>query len=337
MDWNKGFTAACYMSVIDRDTWRDTGRIEITGGSISRSDEGLMQSARVDCVNYDQSEERWVRIWMDARQEGAAEHVALFTGLAVSPDRDINGRLTTNEVTCYSVLKPAKDVLLPRGWYAPAGANGAELAARLLDVTPAPKVVEEGSPLLQNTYIAENGESNLSMAQKILEAINWRIRIEGDGTINICRKAREVTESFDNLANDCIEPKVRASYDWFSAPNVFRAVKDGRSAVATDDSADSIFSTRSRRREIWKEDTNCKLNTNESLEEYAARRLREYQNVTYSVSYDRRYHPSVMVSDLVRIHYPDQDIRGVFIIKSQSIDISRGGKTSELGEFYGNI
>lgn len=337
MDWNKGFTAACYMSVIDRDTWRDTGRIEITGGSISRSDEGLMQSARVDCVNYDQSEERWVRIWMDARQEGAAEHVALFTGLAVSPDRDINGRLTTNEVTCYSVLKPAKDVLLPRGWYAPAGANGAELAARLLDVTPAPKVVEEGSPLLQNTYIAENGESNLSMAQKILEAINWRIRIEGDGTINICRKAREVTESFDNLANDCIEPKVRASYDWFSAPNVFRAVKDGRSAVATDDSADSIFSTLSRRREIWKEESNCKLNTNESLEEYAARRLREYQNVTYSVSYDRRYHPSVMVSDLVRIHYPDQDIRGVFIIKSQSIDISRGGKTSELGEFYGNI
>lgn len=337
MDWNKGFTAACYMSVIDRDTWRDAGRIEITGGSISRSDEGLMQSARVDCVDYDQSEERWIRIWMDARQGGAAEHVALFTGLAVSPDRDINGRLTTNEVTCYSVLKPAKDILLPRGWYAPAGANGAELAARLLTVTPAPKTVEEGSPLLQNTYIAENGESNLSMAQKILDAINWRIRIEGDGTINICRKARAVTESFDNLANDCIEPKVRASYDWFSAPNVFRAVHGGRSAVAKDDSTDSIFSTHSRRREIWKEDSNCKLNTNESLEEYAARRLRELQNVTYSVSYDRRYNPSVIVSDWVRIHYPDQDISGVFIIKSQSIDISRGGKTSELGEFYGNI
>ena len=65
--------------------------------------------------------------------------------------------------------------------------------------------------MLQSTYIAENGESNLSMAQKILDAINWRIRIEGDGTINICRKARAVTESFDNLANDCIEPKVKAS------------------------------------------------------------------------------------------------------------------------------
>lgn len=337
MDWNKGFTAACYMSVIDRDTWRDAGRIEITEGSISKSNEGLMESASVVCVEYDQGEERWIRIWMDARQEGAAEHVALFTGLAVSPDRDINGRLTTNEVTCYSVLKPAKDVLLPRGWYAPAGANGAELAARLLAATPAPKTVEEGSPLLQNTYIAENGESNLSMAQKILEAINWRIRIEGDGTINICQKASTISASFDNVANDCIEPKVKASYDWFSAPNVFRAVKDGRSAVATDDSADSIFSTRSRNREIWKEESNCKLNTNESLEEYAARRLMELQNVTYSVSYDRRYNPSVMVSDLIRIHYPEQAISGVFVVKSQSIDISRGGRTSEFGELNGNI
>lgn len=337
MDWHKGFTASCYMSLVDRATWRDAERIEITDGKISRSGSGLLESAQVECVRYDQSAERWVRIWMDARQEGTTEHVALFTGLAVSPDRNIDGRLSKNDVTCYSVLKPAKDVLLPRGWYAPAGARGAELAARLLAVTPAPKVVEDGSPLLSGTYIAEDGESNLSMAQKILEAINWRLRIEGDGKINICPKATEPVVTFDNLQNDSIEPKVKTSYDWFSAPNVVRVIKDGMSATARDDSEESIFSTRSRQREIWLEEDNCNLNAAESLEAYAKRRLRESQNVAYTVSYDRRFNPDVLVSDAVTLRYPEQDINGIFKIKRQTIDLSRGGRTSETGEMYGDF
>ena len=324
------------MSFVDSTTWRDTGRLDITEGSINRQGTGLMESAQIGCVDYDQSAERWIRIWMDARQEGATEHVALFTGLAVSPDRNIEGRLYKNEVTCYSVLKPAKDVLLPRGWYAPAGAKGADLVAKLLAVTPAPKAVEDGSPVLSSTYIAEDGESNLSMALKILEAINWRIRIEGDGTIGIRPQADAVSATFDNLEHDCIEPKLKTSYDWFSAPNVFRAVKDGLSAVAVDES-DGIFSIGSRSREIWKEETSCKLNTNESLEAYAKRRLRESQNVSYSVSYDRRFDPDVLATDLIRISYPEQSISGIFKIKTQSIDLSRGGRVSELGEMYGDF
>ena len=117
MDWSKGFSATYYMSIVDPVTWRDVDRIEIKGGEISRSESELVESADVDCVRYDQSSERYVRIWLNTRQEGGrSSHIALFTGLATSPNRDINGILTTNKVQCYSVLKPAKDVLLQRGW-----------------------------------------------------------------------------------------------------------------------------------------------------------------------------------------------------------------------------
>ena len=337
MNWNKGYTSACYMTVVDRLTWRDTQRIEITGGSVSRTDTGLRESAQVDCVRYDQSAERWIRIWMDVTQEGSSEHVPVFTGLAASPDRDINGRLETSQVICYSVLQPAKDIPLKRGWYAPAGANGANLAAQLLAVTPAPKVVEEGSPLLSSTYIAESGETHLTMAQKIISAIGWRLRIEGDGTIHICPQAAGVSAAFDSLEYDAIEPKVKVTYDWFSAPNMFRAIMNGVSAVAEDDSPDSIFSTIRRGREIWKEESNCQLNDTESLVEYAQRRLKEEQDVAYIAAYDRRYHPAVTVSDLVRLNYPEQDLVGVFMVKKQNIDLKRGGRTSETGERYGNF
>ena len=132
MDWSKGYSASYYMTRVDPATWRDIERIEITGGSIKRNADGLMQSADVDCVNY-QRGEIWVRIYLDTNQAGAHAHEALFTGLATSPERSYNGRMSTSALNGYSVLKPADDVILPRGWYAPAGMNAAEQVAKLLD------------------------------------------------------------------------------------------------------------------------------------------------------------------------------------------------------------
>ena len=337
MDWSKGFSASCYITTVDPSSWRDISRIEITGGTVSRSTDKLKETASVTCVDYDQTTERWIRIWMDTRQEGAAGHSAIFTGLAVAPDRDINGRLSTNEVACYSVLKPAEDVLLPRGWYAPAGSDGAALAAQLLSVTPAPIETADSSPSLANNYIAGNGETNLSMALNIIDAIGWRIRIAGDGTIYIGPKPTEPAATFDCTDNDTVEPQLVTSYDWFACPNVFRVVNGNDSATAVDDDPDSIFSTVNRGREIWMEETAKSLNTSETLYEYARRRLEEEQNVVYSASYDRRFHPNVTVSDLVQLHYPEQKIDGLFTVVSQSLDLSTGCRTSEEVEKYGYI
>ena len=328
MNWSKGYTASCYVKTVNPDTWRDTDRINIYGGSISRSEGNLAESAAIDCVNYDQTTERWVRIWLDVRQGGDSGHIALFTGLATSPSRDINGRLFTNSVECYSVLKPAQDVLLPKGWYAPAGASGAALVAQLLSATPAPKVVADASPILVEAYVAESGESCLTMARKILDAINWRLRIAGNGTISIEPKATEPAATFDQIEYDSVEPVLAVSHDWFMCPNVFRATQGDLSVTVKDEDPASIFSTVSRGREIWKEDNNVKLNDNESLTAYALRRLKEEQNVIYMATYDRRYHPDVLVGDLVRLHYPVQDIDGVFRVTSQSIEL-KSGRTSE--------
>ena len=334
MDWSKGYTASCYVKTVDPVTWSDAERINITGGTVSRSDGDLAEAASLNFVNYDQTSERWIRVWMDVRQGGDSAHEALFTGLATSPTRDINGKLFTSSVDCYSVLKPAQDVLLPRGWFAPAGSSGAAIVAKLLAVTPAPKIVAESSPTLVAAYIAEEGESNLTMARKILDAINWRMRITGSGTISIEPKPTEPAAALDSLRYDSIEPELAVDYDWFSCPNVFRAVQGDDSAVAVDDDPDSIFSIASRGREIWMEDGNATLADSESLQAYAERRLREEQNVFYAATYDRRYHPEISVGDLIRLNYPAQKITGLFRVTSQSIDLAAGGRTSEEAERY---
>ena len=47
MDWSKGFSAEYYMAIVDPSTWRDVERVEITGGSVTRTASGLLQSIQV--------------------------------------------------------------------------------------------------------------------------------------------------------------------------------------------------------------------------------------------------------------------------------------------------
>lgn len=330
MDWSKGFSASYYATFIDPKTWRDTERFEITGGSVKRFDSGLRCSADVNCVKYDQSTEKWVRIYLDAAQTGSSAHVPLFTGLATAPESDIDGNLFTDSLVCYSVLKSAQDILLPLGYYAQAGVKGADLIKQLLsEGTPAPVTIIGDSPQLSQYIIAESNENNLSMAEKILAAINWRLRLKGDGSIELCGLSRSSKVKFDPLNNDSIEPQLRAVNDWYSCPNVFRAIMGNTSAVARDDSLLSPLSTINRGREIWREERDCKLANNEGLAEYAKRRLKAEQRHYLAVSYTRRFHPDIFATDWVNLHYPAQSIAGDFYILSQEITLGYGASTSE--------
>lgn len=334
MNWNKGFSASYYAAIVDPITWEDIDRIEITGGSINRTNTELKSSAAIDCINFDPSKERWIRIYLDAQQGHSSEHVALFTGLTASPNMKINSELVVNQVDCYSVLKPCQDVLLPRGWYAPSGIAGTIILSQLLEATPAPVIQAENGPKLKEYIIAESGENNLSMIEKILNAMDWRIKILGDGTISLGPKAVEPIYIYDPLENDSVEPKIDVTYDWYSCPNVFRATSGDESREARDTSSDSMLSIGQRGREVWMEETSCELNTGETLEDYAKRRLREVQRVQLTAKYQRRYHPDIYTSDLIRLHYPKQGLDGVFFIKSQSVTLSHGAQTSEEVVLY---
>ncbi len=332
MEWNKGFSATYYAAVVDPATWRDTERFEIISGSIARAESSLIESADIS-TTYEFSGEKWIRVYMDVRQNGAAAHVALFTGLATPPQTDYNGLLKSFTLECYSVLKPAEDVLLERGYFIPEEGNSAEFLKRLLEVIPAPVEIEDNAPTLMNSIIAESGESHLSMVLKILKAINWRIRLSGDGTVRICPKASAPEIRFDALDNDSIEPKITLTRDWFNCPNVFRAVSDDMAAVVKDDREDSSLSVQNRGREVWMEETSSNLSDGEGILAYALRRLREEQSRGYDVSYTRRFHPDITISDLVGLHYPGQGLAGAYKIISQNIRLGAGCRTEEKVEY----
>ena len=328
MDWHLGFTAAFYACMVDPGTWGDKKRVEITGGTISRVDSDLKESADIACIRYREGTDKYIRIWMDTRQSGKSEHVALFTGLTSKPKRDIDGLREDNRVQCYSVLKPAQDVLLKRGYYAAKGFKSGDEIKKLLRVCPAPVSIDEGSPRLAQHIVAEEGETCLTMVYKILDVIGWRLVIDGYGRIRVCPHASQPIDTFDPLRNDIIEPQISVENDWFDCPNVFRAVSENGSAEVKDESG-SDLSVEKRGREVWKEETNVSLAAGETLLTYAKRRLSELQSISTRASYKRRFRPDIAPSDLIRLNYPAQELSGIFYVESQKIELGYGATTSE--------
>ena len=174
------------------------------------------------------------------------------------------------------------------------------------------------------------------MVDKVLDVINWRMRILGDGTIELSPYPIEPIADFNPLVNDIIEPSITVTRDWYECPNVFRAMQGNLVAIARDDNPNSPLSTISRGREVWKEETSPSLNTGEGISEYAKRRLKELQSVDTTAGYTRRFVPNIMVGDLVRLHYPMQGLDGVFRITNQSIKIGYSPSVEEEVEKYEN-
>ena len=328
MNWANGYIAEYYATKIDPATWRDLERIEITGGTVKREAEGLRDSAQIYCDKYPQGIENWIRIYLDVKQGGSNEHVALFTGLATSPSKDMNGVIETSAVECYSVLKPASDIYLLRGWYAPAGVQGGKVIKDLLSDLPAPIEVADNSPALSSSIIAEDAETKLSMVEKVLTAINWRLRLTGDGRLHVEPKPLEAIATFDPLEYDVLETEIHVAADWFSAPNVYMAIYNDITAIARDDSIKSELSTVNRGREVWAQGT-ANLADNQTIEQYAKEMLKQAQTVKQSATYNRRFMPDIFPSDIVRMRYPKQGVDGLYTVKSQSITLSYNATTNE--------
>lgn len=328
VNFSNGLSAIYYATRVDPKTWADSDEIPIISGKITKkSGSDLVVSADLS-VNVPIEEEEWLRVYMVAQQGGDKVRIPLFTGIASSPSRDIKGNSETRKLDCYSVLKVAADVLLPLGWFAPARTKGGDLIKILLSDLPCPVELDEGSPNIISSFVAGDNDSKLSVAQDIAEAINWQIKVNGDGSVRICPKPLTIAGTFDNIENDIIETSVTDSRDIFNVPNVLRVTLNGSAATARDDEPDSVYSTVNRGREIWHQEA-AKLAAGESLGEYAARRLKELQNPSRKLSYSRRFQPDVDVNDLVSIVYPKQNIGDVFRIQSQTIEMSHGAKVKE--------
>jgi len=341
MDYTQGYRAIFYATEFDPVTWTDfsadlTRRIDLISGSISRTNTDLRQSASLVTKDYNIGFEQWIRIYMVAEQMGEQKREALFTGIATSPSDSHQGVVVNSNIQCYSVLKPAADIYLSRGWYANKNMNAITIIKELLkpiNPTNANVVItpNNAEAYLQDYVIAEDQETNLTMIEKILDAIGWMMQIQGDGTIVLSPYTLlgqdEPVLTMSPYENDIVETSFNIEHDWFECPNCIRVTYNGAIAIYKDEDPDSPLSVQNRGREVWAVEDSPALSTGESLYEYAKLRLHELQEMNEVATYTRRFMPEVNVDDIVRLGY--SDLSGDFIVETQNINLGYAANVSE--------
>lgn len=329
MDYTRPYTARWRVMRVDEGTWQ--GVYELPGAvsaTISRDctdSVPLLESASVEADLDGEFEEGYYRIEAVCTQDGDAEAVPIATVLLSEGSGIFSRGIRTATLDGSSVLQPAADEKFDHGSYAPRGADGAQVVARLLSsVTPAP-VETVGGFTLSDNIVYNLGASYLEGVWAVLDSAGWCIRIAEDGTIRICEKPMEPDETFPVLAPDIIMPELGYESGLSSIPNVYIAIDGEQVAEAINDDPASPTSTASRGRRVVEVDSSPSRVDGESLQAYARRRLGEARTVTaMKYSYRREYFPGIVPFDVLRAHIPDAGIDGYVRVTSQTLTLAQG-------------
>lgn len=331
-DWLGGYSAAWEVRRVNQDTWQDGAALSgVRSVSVEKSCDGdapTIESGSMTIDGDSTFDAGWYRVSMIATQ-GGGERVPVATLLFERASSRTEKSTVELECTGRSTLQPAADVKMPTGSYAPAGVDGAALAARLVSAcTPAPVTVD-GSFKLVDDYVFDPGCSNLEAAWRILNAAGWCMQIAGDGSVVVHAKPTEPALELSRANAGLLIPGVDDDFNIVNVPNRYYAVSGEQTAVATNEDADSLASYPVRGRWVDVVDTAPAPVDGESLEMYAARKLAEMSTVLRNFTYYREWWPDVVPNSVVRASLANEGVEGDLRVISQSIECGRGAKVSE--------
>ena len=334
MDWKQGYTSTIRLYLVNQSTWGDGDEIDgLVSASVTKDNESsLIEDASISLDKN--SLNGYVRLVLEAKNSSEMAREPLGTFLVTSPKRSINSKLTTINLECYSVLKPAEDKELPPGWYFPEGGDPIAGAFELLaDTLKCPVEPAESDIRTDEPKIAESNETALSMAQYLLKDTDHYIAIDGRGRVSIKKKKDDIVSIFDTYENDILMPEITDESDIFEIPNILRVSDSGGNyETIYNYDVNSDTSIEKLGWEKWASEQ-VTLDYGETLLSKGAERMEEISKSVRKINYKREFDPNVKVNDVALYLLPQQGIIGTFRVISQSYEIGNGVTVNEIAEF----
>lgn len=342
IDWTRGYSCRWRVYEVKQDTWADGPMIAQADASanssfatVERSLEGdapLIESGSLRIIQDigETWNERYARIAMIADQNGELERSNIATLLFSTNTGDIAFSANTLRAVGYSVLYPASVARIDIGSYAPAGADGAALAGRLLRQVIKAPVVVEGSFILSSHVVYDIGESILSIVWKLLRAGKFTIRISGLGVVHIGPERDTPSLLLDQEhARILRETTVPHDMDTSDIPNHYVAIDGSEIGEAINDDIRSIVSVPYRGYRYDKIDTYPIRIGGETLTAYCRRKLEEESVAQNTYELTREWWPDVCVGDIIRTSLASLDMEGDFRIVKQTLTCHYGVTVEE--------
>lgn len=340
-DWSESMQQTFEYYIVDPNTWADTTLINsITSSSITRdSDSGTKSSATIDLT--DNLEECYVRIYLKTIQNGITEKTPLGTFLAQTPSINFNGKSKTISIDAYSPLVELQEKSPPIGYFISKKENVMDSVYSLTkENLRAPVVKANCNTKLYSDFVADPSETWLSFLTDLMSNAKYEYDVDAMGRI-LFGPVHEIAKmqpvyTYEDNDISILYPDISVSRDLYGIPNVVEVIYSKNNeryyARVVNDDPSSPISTVNRGREIVERVTNPNMigdPTNEQIQEYAEKYLRNASCLEYTISYSHGYCP-VRVGDCVLINYEKAGLNYVKAkVISQTINCDAGCKVSE--------
>lgn len=344
-DWTSSMQQTFEYYVVDPKSWKDIKLLDtVKSCSITRDAE----AETLGSASFDISEsvgERYIRVYLVTIQNGIKEKYPLGTFLVQTPSSSFNGKTKDVVMDAYTPLLELKENQPPLGYTVLKNEDIMSIAYRLTrDSARAPVVETESKTKLFYDFVADPNDTWLSFLTDLIANAKYNFDLDEMGRILF--SPRQDTASlqpvwtFDDGNSSILYPDMSMDHDLYGIPNVVEVIYSSGSnsyyAKVINDDPNSPTSIVSRGREIVYRVTDPDVigdPTQNQIQEYAERLLRELSSLEYTVTYTHGYCP-VRVGDCVRLNYERAgftDIKAKVI--SQDISCEPGCPVTEKAVF----
>ena len=346
VNWLESMQQTFEYYVVDPTTWKDIQLVDnVKNCSITRDSETeTLGSATISIV--ESVGECYIRIYLVTIQNGVKEKHPLGTFLVQTPSSTFDGRSRNVTMDAYTPLLELKENRPPLGYSILKNENIMSIAKRLAQEHMRAPVIEPNCDTkLYYDFVADpNSDTWLSFLIDLIANAKYTFSLDELGRVLFSPKqdtaSLQPVWTYDDNNSSILYPSISMDHDLYGIPNVVEVIysngSDSFYAKVTNDDSNSPISTVNRGREIIHRVTDPDIvgnPTDEQIEEYAERLLRELSSVEYTLTYTHGYCP-VRIGDCVRLNYSRAGLTGIKAkVISQSIKCEPGCPVTEKAVF----
>lgn len=344
-DWSKSMQQTFEYYLVDPNTWRDTKLIDnVKSCTIKRDSEAeTLGSATFDVV--ESVGECYLRVYLVTIQNGLKEKHPLGTFLVQTPSSSFNGKIREVSMDAYTPLLELKEAMPPIGYSLLKNENIMSTVYRLCrEHARAPVVETTCDTTLYYDFVADTQDTWLTFLTDLMLNAKYTFDLDELGRILFAPKqdtsSLQPIWTYNDDNSSILYPDLSMDHDLYGIPNVVEVVyshgNDTYHATVRNEDPNSPISIQNRGREIVKRVTDPELvgnPTQNEIQEYAERLLRELSSVEYTLTYDHGYCP-VRVGDCIRLNYTKAGLTDIKArVVSQSIKCRSGCQVTEKAVF----
>lgn len=344
-DWLSSMQQTFEYYTVDPGTWKDVERLDSVKSCTINwdADTETLGSATIDVTSS--LGECYIRVYLVTIQNGVTEKFPLGTFLVQTPSSTFDGKTRNVSMDAYTPLLELKENPPPLGYSILKGENIMDIAYSLTrENVRAPVVSTSCDTTLYNDFVSNTDDTWCTFLTDLIANAKYSFTLDELGRILFSPEqdtaSLQPVWTYNDDNSSILYPSLSLDHDLYGIPNVVEvaySMGNGyyHSRVVNDDESSPI-STVNRGREITYRDTDPDLAgnpTEEQVDEYAERLLRNLSTLEYTISYTHGYCP-VRLGDCIRLNYSRAGLTNVKAkVISQSIKCEPGCPVTEKATF----